>query len=265
MDVYQGLGDIPKGSIKHLRIIQIFPKTTPWANDPAMGIALEENGRAVLGTVPVESDGSARFTVPAQKPLLLQALDENGFAYQTMRSVVYVQSGEQISCAGCHENRLSAPRSARALALRREPSQITPGPRDGRPFSYAETVQPVLDRHCLACHSGAEPPKGLDLTGTPEGHFTRSYNALCRDFKRIPHFKMRNQIQVTPVGGTYGALGSGLIKMLQQGHNKVELSPDEIRRLATWIDLNAIFYGSPDPATHQRQRYGQAVAMPEIQ
>ena len=64
-DVYRGLGDVPRGSIKELRIIQIFPKTTNLANNPHMGIAGEENGRAILGTVPVEPDGSARLIVPA--------------------------------------------------------------------------------------------------------------------------------------------------------------------------------------------------------
>ncbi|MFH1265179.1 MAG: hypothetical protein ABIK89_05585, partial [Planctomycetota bacterium] len=60
-DVYQGLGDVPRGTVKSLRIVQIFPKTTNLANSPPIGLAGEENARAILGTVPVESDGSARF------------------------------------------------------------------------------------------------------------------------------------------------------------------------------------------------------------
>ena len=38
--------------------------------------------RSVLGTVPVEEDGSAHFTVPANTPIALQPLDENGAAAQ---------------------------------------------------------------------------------------------------------------------------------------------------------------------------------------
>ena len=93
--------------------MQIFPKTTPVANSPPVGLAGEENGRAILGTVPVEPDGSAHFIVPAGKGLLFQALDPSGYAYQTMRSLTYVQPGERVACVGCHESRQSAPRAER--------------------------------------------------------------------------------------------------------------------------------------------------------
>ena len=49
------------------------------------------------------------------------------------------------------------------------------------------------------------------------------------------------------------------------GHNKVKLSDDDIRRLAAWIDCNAIFYGVYDSAEQAKQLAGQPVAMPEIQ
>ena len=166
-DVYQGLGDVQRGSIKQLRIVQIFPKTTNVANSPPIGVAREENGRAILGTVPVEADGSARFLVPACKPILFQALDADGFAYQTMRTITYVQPGEKVSCVGCHENRRTTPlpMDRELAALRRAPSAIDPGPLGGRPFSYVEVVQPVLDRHCVKCHGGEKPDGGIDLTG----------------------------------------------------------------------------------------------------
>jgi hypothetical protein len=280
LDVYEGLGDVPQGSLKELRIVQIFPKTTPLANQPRIGLAGEENGRAILGTVPIEPDGSARFAVPAHKPILFQVLDEDGFAYQTMRSLTYVQPGERLSCVGCHEPGTTAPPQRQPLALRRPPSPIEPGELGGEPFSYARVVQPVLDRHCVRCHSGDKPPKGLDLTGTPHEGFTRSYWSLCggpEDFwgqatnpdnaakALVPRFGARNQVQITPPGGMYGARGSRLIKMLRAGHNKVKLTPDELRRLAAWIDCNAIFYGVYDPAQQAQQLAGKAVAMPEVQ
>jgi len=264
-DVYQGLGEVARGSIKELRIVQIFPKTTPLANTPRIGAAGEENARAILGTVPVEADGSAYFVVPARKPILFQALDENGMAYQTMRSLTYLQPGERVSCVGCHENRMTAPVAGDMLALRRGPSQIDPGPLGGRPFSYVEVVQPVLDKHCLRCHGEEKTEGDIDLTGTPQGGFTRSYHSLCRDKKLVPRFEMRNQIQVTLPGGQYGALGSGLMKLLRKGHEEVQLSPEELRRLAAWIDLNAVFYGAYNPEDQPRQLRGEVLPMPEIQ
>ncbi len=278
-DVYQGLGDVPRGLIKQLRVIQIFPKTTPIADAPRVGLAREENARAVLGTVPVEADGSARFWVPAHKPILFQALDADGFAYQTMRTITYVQPGERVACIGCHESRATAPGSLPAAALLRTPSRILPGPFDGRPFSYVEVVQPVLDQHCVRCHSPAQCGGQLDLSATPHEGFTRSYWSLCgdRDFwgvgtslenaaaAWVPRFGARNQIQVTPPGGQFGARGSRLLKLLQAGHYDVELTADDVRRLATWIDCNAIFYGVYDPDQQARQLRGEVLGMPEVQ
>jgi hypothetical protein len=281
-DVYQGLGDAPRGTIKQLRIVQLFPKSTWLANQPRMGVAGEENGRAILGTVPVESDGSAYFEVPAAKPILFQALDEQGMAYQTMRSLTFVQPGERTSCVGCHEHRMSSPPldTRTPLALRRGPSTIESGELGGRPFGFVEVVQPVLDKHCVCCHGGEKTEADLDLTGKPHQGFTRSYVSLCgspgawkslqfdpalAEAHLVPRFVQRNQIQVTPPGGTYGARGSRLMKLLTNGHEEVVLSSDEIRRIAAWIDLNAIFYGVYDAESQARQLAGKRVAMPEIQ
>ncbi|MFV2066809.1 MAG: hypothetical protein ACC645_07480, partial [Pirellulales bacterium] len=279
LDVYKGWGDVPRGTIKKLRIIQIFPKTTVVANDPPVGIAREENARAVLGTVPVEPDGSARFVVPARKPILFQALDADGFAYQTMRSVTYVQPGERVTCIGCHENRMTAPGLEPVMATQRSPSRIEPGPFDGQPFSYVRVVQPVLDKHCVQCHGGERTDAGIDLTGEPHNGFTKSYWSLCgdRDFwgegtnranaaeALVPRFGGRNQVQITPPGGSYGARGSRLMRMLRTGHENVRLSLEELRRFAMWIDCNAIFYGTTDRQEQARQLRGEAVAMPDIQ
>ncbi|MCP4454748.1 MAG: hypothetical protein GY809_25085, partial [Planctomycetes bacterium] len=80
-----------------LRIIQALPKTTPPPNDPRIGIANQTNARAILGSVPVESDGSAYFEAPVGKAIYFQALDKNGLAIQSMRSATYVHPGEQMT------------------------------------------------------------------------------------------------------------------------------------------------------------------------
>ncbi|HOX40472.1 MAG TPA: hypothetical protein PL033_21035 [Candidatus Brocadiia bacterium] len=278
-NVYQGLGAIPQGAIRRLRIIQILPKTTPVANAPRIGVAMEENTRAILGTVPVEPDGSARFIVPAQKPILFQALDENGMALQTMRTVTYLQPGEKVSCIGCHENRMTAVPNRRSLEAKRPPSLITEGPLDGKPFSYMLTVQPILDKHCIRCHGGSEPKNSMDLTAAPLNGFTKSYWSLCgnHDFQGlgtnpetaakalVPRFGARNQIQVTPPGGLYGSHGSRLIRMLRKGHQDVKLSSEDVAQLSSWVDCNANFYGVYSPEEQARQLRGEAVPMPEVQ
>ena len=166
------------------------------------------------------------------------------------------------------------------LALRRKPSEIDPGDLGGRPFSFVETVQPVLDRRCVECHNEKRSDGQIDLTGIPHDGFTRSYWALTEgpvDWRkayadptvltqaRVPTFPMRNQIQMTPPGGAFGARGSRLMKLLREGHEDVQLSPDELARLATWIDMNAIFYGVYNPEQQQRQQQGKLVSMPSLQ
>ena len=104
-DVTNSLLPMPTGRpIKRLRVIQLLPKSrTDNASNPCIGHPDQANARMLLGTVPVEDDGSAYFRAPARKPLYFQAVDETGRAVQGMRTVVYLQPGERRSCAGCHE------------------------------------------------------------------------------------------------------------------------------------------------------------------
>ncbi|MDD4869602.1 MAG: hypothetical protein PHR77_03510 [Kiritimatiellae bacterium] len=284
-DIYKGLSGVPRGAITAIRIVQIFPKTTYVANTPRIGLAGEENGRAILGTVPVEPDGSARFLLPAGKKVLFQAIDQDGFARRIMRSSTYVQPGEVTSCTGCHEyGATTRPiQSNSPMAMQRQASAIEPGPFGGRPFSFVEVVQPVLDRHCMSCHGGDKPKGKRDLTRTPHNGFTRSYWSLCnekgsmgKDRQQkieagaeylVPRYFQRNQIQITPADDIRTARRSRLMRMFLDppGHNNVKLSGDDVRRLALWIDLNAIFYGVYDSESQALQLAGQAVAMPEIQ
>ena len=181
-NVYRSWVPLPKESIAGLRIIQVLPKTTPNAADPMPGLAGTSPGKQVLGTVPVERDGSAYFRAPARIPLQFQALDSQGRAVQMMYSIVYLQPGETAGCVGCHErNAASLPLDCRASAeaLRRPPCDITPGPDGTKPLSYPLLVQPVLDKHCVSCHNSSAPKEksgGIVLTGAKgRGPFSQSY------------------------------------------------------------------------------------------
>jgi hypothetical protein len=263
---------IPKGRVKSLRIVQVLPKSTWHANQPTVGLPFISPGKQVLGTVPVEPDGSAYFRAPAGIPLTFQALDGDGQAVQVMRSLTYLQPGETASCVGCHEPRTAAPPQKRtpALALARGPSSIRPGPDGSNPLSYPILVQPVLDKHCISCHNRQKPATKISLTGEPEGRYTASYNALA---PRVPYsdwagkpgdFRVVNSEPMTQPG-FFGAKGSSVMKLLLQGHHHVSLRPDELERLATWMDANALFYGTFDPADQARQQRGERITGPKIQ
>ena len=75
-----------------------------------------------------------------------------------MRSFISFQPGEVRGCVGCHESREEAPRQDRIpLALRREPLDPVPPSWGERPISFLRDIQPILDRHCVGCHSGLSP------------------------------------------------------------------------------------------------------------
>ena len=188
-----------------------------------------------------------------------------------MRSITYLQPGENASCIGCHEPRTTAPpRHRMARALRRPPSETVPGPDGSNPLSYPILVQPVLDKHCVSCHSRAQPEGGVVLTGEAEGHYTVSYNALA---PRVPYsawggragdFRQVNSEPIT-MPGHFGARASPLMKLLLEGHEKVALSTEEMERLTTWMDANALFYGTFDPDDQARQQRGEWIEGPELQ
>ncbi|MBN1124216.1 MAG: hypothetical protein JXA82_04350 [Sedimentisphaerales bacterium] len=256
--------------VAHLRIYQVLPKSrTHVANQPRIGHANAESARMLLGTVPVESDGSAYFRVPAGKPLYFQAVDETGRAVQSMRSVVYLQPGERRSCVGCHEPVGNVKgNQARPVAIQREPSVIEPGPEGTHPFSFPILMQPILDRHCVRCHDGSEgnDKSKLLLTGTPLGRFTRSYESL-KPFVRWYEWGGASIEPIITRPGRIGADESPLIEILTNrthaGH--VKLDGSERRRLYLWLDANVPFYGSYGTDEQYAQQHGMTILPPALQ
>jgi hypothetical protein len=268
LNAYASNQPLPDARIKSLRIVQILPKTTYAADDPRISIAHQISARVVVGTVPVEADGSAHFTAPTGVPLYFQSLDERGMAVQTMRSATYLQAGETRSCQGCHEPRQSAPAMQRPMAALREASVPQVGPDGTAPFSYLRLVQPVLDRNCVRCHAAGQKAANLPLTAefaSGKEAFNTSYRTLARK-SLVPWFDSINNgewiPQTTP--GEFGARASKLIAMLTTGHHGVALSTEELQRLTLWVDLNVPFYGCYEPAQVAMQRRGEAVPLDKM-
>ncbi len=254
-----------------LRIFQVLPKSrTHVANVPRVGYANAESARLLLGTVPVESDGSAYFRAPARKPLYFQAVDADGRAVQSMRSVTYLQPGERQGCIGCHEPRreTTAAQSTRSLAMNRPPSVIAPGPDGTRPFSFPRLVQPILDKHCVACHDGSsgDDKSQLVLTGETTDHFTKAYDNL-KPFVRWYEWGGASIEPIVTRPGRIGTDASPLTSVLADPVHaeKVELTNAESRRLYIWLDGNAPFYGTYGVEEQLAQHDGQAVPPPVLQ
>ena len=258
---------IRAASSKRFASSRCCPKRRPTPTRRRVGLANASPGKQVLGTVPVEADGSAYFRAPAGIPLAFQALDEQGMAIQTMRSLTYLQPGERTSCVGCHEHRTTAP-AVHAVALAACGSRRRSGPaRTARNrFSYPILVQPVLDKHCVSCHGGEKTEGKIDLTGTPEGRFTRSYNALARlvPFSEWQGTPQDNHEPLTHPN-QFGARASSLMPLLLKATRTCNSPAEEYERLITWMDANALFYGTFDPDDQARQQRGERIAGPMLE
>jgi len=235
-DVTRGLRTVKAGDIKALRIVAVPAKTQPWMNEPSLGVTRDDPGKAVIGTVPVESDGSAHFRVPSGVALFFQALDASGRGVQTMRSATHVQPGQFLSCTGCHESRRDSPHSRPSLASLRPPSRITPGPEGSWPLRFDRLVQPVLDAKCVSCHrEGATDPRAAKFVLTSD----RAYDILTRHGQpSLRDLVIEAYREGISTESRNPAMRSGLLSLLTApgGHEGTTLTAGELDRLVTWLD-----------------------------
>ncbi|MBM4032488.1 MAG: hypothetical protein FJ291_11980 [Planctomycetes bacterium] len=197
----------------------------------------------VLGTVPVEPDGSALFEVPAGIPLFVVAWDEANNSVKRMQSFFTLMPGETLSCVGCHESRAATPPAGAplAMALRSAPARIEGF--DGLPevFDFPRDIQPLLDRHCVRCHSSQKRDGKVVLEGERSETFSISYAALTlagqisdgrnREGNKRPY--------------SIGSSASPLLKKVKGEHYDVKVSPREELTLRLWIEC-----GAPYPGTY---------------
>jgi formylglycine-generating enzyme required for sulfatase activity len=281
-DVYAGPGlrGVPRGTAKNLRLIAYHFGYRGLAGSDKIGYGGPWEVMQILGTVPLEQDGSASFMVPANTPVAVQVLDHEDKAIQLMRSWFTAMPGEHVSCAGCHEAPNEAVVSKPALAANQTPRPLIPWYGPARGFDFEREVQPVLNQYCVSCHDGsragvadlrseangakAEPkPIGYvarlhpDMLEATHGRLTYSpaYDVLIHFIRRVG---IEDDVSLlTP--GEYHANTSELIQMLEKGHYGIELDAEAWSRLVTWIDLNGPCHGTwgdvfpiPDGA-HERR------------
>jgi len=259
LNVYEGthMRGVRPGSVRSLRIIESIVKRS-WTPGKWYGQGFQAPGmnwhdftaKQILGTVPVEADGSAYFSVPAGKFLCFQLLDENDMMIQSMRSGCVVQPGESTGCVGCHDNRLAAPPVSKGwaapMALRRAPSQVNGWYGPPRPFSYLAEVQPVFDKHCVRCHDfGKDGAKKLILAGDKDPFFNASYTQLWR----------KGYVKAIGAGPasvqqaySWGSHASRLTQDVMKRYRDGSLDKESFDRVVTWIDINAPYYPSYDSA-----------------
>jgi len=270
-DVYQGVPEIPRGTAKYLRVIEMDARTySSWTRDgrfsgPVVSLVQDDGVKRILGTVPIEADGSVFFRAPAGLTLHFQLLDEQYRALQTMRSFSGLMPGECRSCIGCHEMHSTAGHNKKGMALKAGPAELTPPPWGTKSISYTRFVQPVLDRYCGKCHQGdGKARKKLDLTLRPgykmfkEPYVTlvggARYSGVDPKKKGIAGAIMaenyeqsdpRSYVTLRPM--QHLSYTSRLIEIASSGrHNGVKVDSLSLRKLIAWVDTNCPYRGEED-------------------
>lgn len=133
---------------------------------------------AILGSAPLQADGSVKMQVPCETPLLMAGTDANGLSIAHDEMLHSLRRGETRTCHGCHDGhseeraaQLSsspATRFAATLAARTDP----PIPQAQDPITFND-VRPILQSHCQSCHSDMNDDDGL------------LYSKLTYDYEQI--------------------------------------------------------------------------------
>ncbi|MBI4327480.1 MAG: hypothetical protein HY674_19785 [Chloroflexi bacterium] len=241
----RNMNGVQRGEVKKLLILETLPMPVHFTGgmEPISyggTFTLER----ILGTVPVEPDGSAYFELPALRSLFFVALDEKDLSVKRMQSFVTVQPGEITSCVGCHEQRVQTPLHAgpRTMAAHRPPSRIEPITGVPDVLDFPRDIQPILDRHCVPCHDYDRPDSGgVILSGDRGPMFSHSYFTLTA---RSQVADGRNKPQSNYAPRTLGSSASPLLNKLEPSHYQVNVSPLERQLVRLWIDTGAAYPGT---------------------
>jgi len=245
-DVTHGrnMGSVRKGQIKKLLVLETLPKPI---NHSGTMEPISLGGTftlpRILGTVPVEPDGSAYMEVPALRSLFFVALDENDMSVKRMQSFLTVMPGEVTSCTGCHENRTNAARDKSRptlMAMQRQPSRIEPIAGIPNVFDFPRDIQPILDKHCTSCHDYDKREGQLVLTGDRGPTYSHSYVTLMSGY--VSHGKDAAESNLPP--RAIGTSASRLMEFIDGSHYQAELTQREIDYVRYWIESGAPYAGT---------------------
>ncbi len=254
-DVYQGIEpEIERGRAGYLAVMEQVIQSG--GRGGSIGVGTIWYANRVIGLVPIEQDGSAHFEVPALRSLYFHVLDKEGRMLMTQGSDYHAMPGESRGCIGCHEQRKGidappgtprTPIAARKAAMRpKMPDWGTNGI-----IEYEAVVQPVLDKYCIKCHSGARPKANLNLTGDRTTVYNMSYMELT-DRMLVHYAPGTGRTHAQPTNDydeqaplSRGSLLSKMTKHIQDPKqcSNQKIPFDEQLRVFLWIDSNVPFYG----------------------
>jgi len=280
----------PLGTARRVRLLEGVPLTVAERDTylpaaAAGGVAgVTRNGlppivqRRLLGETDIHPDGSFHISIPANTPIELQTVDENGMALRSCRWI-WSKNLEPRGCIGCHEDGELTPENFVTDALRQSAVALTLPPERRRTVDFRRDVMPIVEAKCVGCHGagGAAPRLDGGMTPvSPSGVFNQAYTNLlapqpasqpeagsgvyvdpgrARTSPLIWHLFGRNTSR--PWDGE--SLSKRAAKPIPAGQLPA-LTNREIRTFVEWVDLGAMWDGipGPDPSASDVSAGGQA-------
>ncbi len=193
--------------IKEIRVVEGF-----WPEKGAMGNSSKRTIRRVIGTAPMEPDGSFHIRVPARTPIAFQLLDEDGMAICSQLSWTWVLPRESRGCIGCHEERDLAPPNRLTRSIIKPAVKLLTPPEQRYTVDFVNEVEPVAKKSCHSCHS--------------------DYKTVI--YKNTVPGSARKSPLMSGLTGKKGAW-----KKMKQMPPHQRLDKTVLRLLAEWIDLGA--------------------------
>jgi len=142
---------------------------------------------AILGSQPLEADGSVKMRVPCETPLMMVGTDKKGMMIAHDEMLHSLRKGETRTCHGCHDGhseeraaqlgRSATERFKSTLAFGKNP----PMPVAEAPITFSEIV-PILQRRCTGCHQDMNNADGL------------LYSRVAQDLEQIDWAWMQRKV-----------------------------------------------------------------------
>ena len=304
----------PIDEVKYVRMVEAVPMTPDLAAAVDVGkirngdpeSTLVSNGihmlKRVVGEVPVFADGSVMARVPSNTPMIIQSVNADGMVLRQEARHYYFAPNETFSispspsetfqsCAACMGSLDGNPKNlfgpinlfvgqglVKAIAAAADlPPAMGLKYEDRQTIDFLRDIQPLLDRHCVACHRGEDAGAGLELTGEKTAYYNNAYESLMQLddpasgwYGRKKYISERNALAIESYliekihGKEFKAAreldsdvphpSPALFK--KHGLKPAPLNEQDRRLFVRWIDLGATFRGVP-PAPPENLLGGQ--------